>query len=183
MSDQPTGETLEATEAAQDAVEQAQETFDAERAKALIDKLRSEIKELKPKAKKAEELDAQAKAQAEKDLSEAQKLAKRLAEVEAELSATKRRELQTAVAKRHGLPDVLATRLQGETPEELEADAKALAATLPKPNLPATNPGGNAQQGMTDAERRARLYGWGSSPFDADAARKSGGGVVITSKE
>lgn len=39
-------------------------------------------------------------------------------------------EEQTRAATEHGLPDALATRLKGDTPEALEADAKALATAL-----------------------------------------------------
>lgn len=41
--------------------------------------------------------------------------------------------LRETVASKHGLPDAFIGRLQGETREELEADAATLAAALPKP--------------------------------------------------
>lgn len=37
---------------------------------------------------------------------------------------------QVKAGQEHGLPDALATRLRGDTPEALEADAKALATAL-----------------------------------------------------
>lgn len=51
---------------------------------------------------------------------------KRIGELEAENSVLRRRIEASAVAARHGIPD-LADRLQGMTTEELEADAKALS--------------------------------------------------------
>jgi hypothetical protein len=50
------------------------------------------------------------------------------------------------VADRLGVPAALAARLQGDTPEALEADAKALMAALPKPSAPNIN---SAQGGAT----------------------------------
>lgn len=67
--------------------------------------------------------------------------------------------LKKEIAEKTGLPAALALRLAGETPDEIEADAKALLEALPKktaPNLNPTNPGG-ATGGETDAERRKRL--------------------------
>jgi hypothetical protein len=96
--------------------------------------------------------------------------------------------MQRKAAESAGLPAALATRLQGATPEELEADAKALAETLPKPQpktpptVPATNPG-QANTGETDAQRRARLYGSQVNPFDPTVAKESGGGVFFRTKE
>lgn len=37
-------------------------------------------------------------------------------------------DLRTQIARRHGLHPVMGERLKGETPEQLEADAAALAA-------------------------------------------------------
>jgi hypothetical protein len=96
--------------------------------------------------------------------------------------------LQRQAAEKAGLPAILAARLQGATLEELEADAAALAETLPKPQpktpptVPATNPGA-AQQGETDAQRRARIYGTQINPFDPAIAKESGGGVYFKTKE
>lgn len=117
-------------------------------------------------AKSRKQLEALEKAEQERkdaELSETERLKKRLAEIEAEAANLKRTELQRQAAEKAGLPASLATRLQGETLEELETDAKALAETLPKkqaPPLLTTNPGGNADgNGETDEQRRRRLLG------------------------
>jgi hypothetical protein len=82
---------------------------------------------------------------------------------------------------------VFADRLQGETPEELEADAKKILEALPKapkqaPAIGATNPGAGASQGETIAQQRARVYGIGVSPLDPEYAQAHGGGVFYKEK-
>jgi len=99
--------------------------------------------------------------QAKKDaeLSELDKEKKARVALEAENKKIKLDLLKRDTATKVGLPEVLASRLQGETPEEIEADAKQLLETLPKKPNPAsaTNPGGDHQVTETDAERRKRL--------------------------
>ena len=155
------------------------EEFDAKRAMALIEKLRSEVKELKPKAKQAEELAAAVKAKEEAEMTELQKANKRLAELDAELTRERRNALVASIAAKHGLPERLATRLQGETPEELDADAVELAKLItpsetPKPKTPGpVNPGANGTPGETWAQQKARITGQ-SEFYDPFAV---GGGV------
>ena len=117
-------------------------------------------------------------------MTDTEKANKRAGELEAKLKAYERAEMQRAAADKVKLPAALAARLQGNTPEELEADAKALLETLPKPEKPApginpTNPAG-ASGTETDAQKRARLLGTGINPFDVDFAKKAGGGVVFS---
>jgi len=189
MSDQPT-ETVEAKEPVQSAEKSTpqEEPFDAERAKALIDKLRGEIKDLKPKAKLAEELSETEKKRKEAEMTELERLSKQLKDAEAELSKTRLSVLQRDAAAKHNLPAELATRLKGETPEELEADAKALADLLPKhkaqPTISPTNPGGNASPNETVDQMKARL-GMSQSVniFDKDYMKAHGGGAFVTNKE
>jgi hypothetical protein len=94
------------------------------------------------------------------ELSELQKEQKRTAELEKENKELKTNQIKLSIATKIGLPEVLALRLQGETPADIEADAKAILETLPK-KAPAngnpTNPGGGSQAVETDAERRKRL--------------------------
>jgi hypothetical protein len=52
--------------------------------------------------------------------------------------------MRREVADRLGVPAALVSRLQGDTPETLEADAKALMAALPKPGAPNINSTGGA---------------------------------------
>lgn len=110
--------------------------------------------------------DAEAKALAEqgnfKTLYE--KLQAEAAAKDAQLKALERKQLAGGVAARVGLPTALAERLQGETEEELEADAKALLAAIPKPTAPNINAGaggGNNQSTLNaaDAAELAAIYG------------------------
>jgi hypothetical protein len=70
------------------------------------------------------------------------------------------------------LPAALAERLQGETEDELEADAKALLAALPKAAAPNINGQGGAQppaNGWDETERKrlASIYGVSAKHFGA----------------
>lgn len=156
-------ETIEGT-AGQEPTPEIGESTEARmmRMEAALKKANHEAAKYRKQAEGFEMAERQRK---EAELSEMEKLAQRLAEAEAEANRLKLIELQRQAAEKAGLPPALATRLQGATPEELEADAMALAETLPKstktpPNVQATNPGGNATgKGETDAERRRRLLG------------------------
>ena len=113
--------------------------------------------------KAAEAIEAERKAKEEAELSETEKLRKRAAELEAELKAARIATLQRDAAAKHSLPAELASRLKGETLEELEADANTLAELLPKaqaPHVKPTNPGNNASgETETYEEKRRRLLG------------------------
>ena len=145
--------------------------------KAEFDKLQAALKEANKEAaarrKRLEELEAQEAQRKEAEMTETEKATKRAQELEAKLKAYELAEMQRAAAEKAGLPAQLAKRLQGSTAEELEADAKALADTLPKPTKTAnpTNPGANGQQGETREQKRARLEGKPIDPFG------SGGGI------
>lgn len=61
--------------------------------------------------------------------------------------------LRRDVAARLNMPAVLADRIVGETPEEMEADAKQLLAGLPKGASPTANAGNGARQsGVTSGK-------------------------------
>lgn len=73
---------------------------------------------------------------AETRLSEAQspeEVEAAIAEVKAKNAELERSVLVASVARRFDVPDELASRLRGESAEELEADAKALRALLAPP--------------------------------------------------
>lgn len=162
------------------------EPFDAARAMATIEKLRAEIKELKPKAKAAEELTAAEQKRKEAEMTELQKLQAALDKANAELKRAQLNEMRRAAAIKMELPLVFADRLVGETPDELEADAKKILEALPKaPKTPAinpTNPGPGASQGETTEQQRARIYGTGINVLDPGWAKAHGGGVVWNGK-
>lgn len=162
-----------------------------ESAEARIARMEAALKKANSEAAShRKKLEAIEKAEQEKkdaELSELEKTRKRLAELEAEATKLKRGELQRQAAEKAKLPPALAGRLQGETLEDLIADAEELAKTLPKPQappLPPTNPAGSAANNSeTDAERRARLYGTSTDLYNPAEAAKHGGGVVFNSKE
>lgn len=193
MSDETTtaaGETPAQAETVQDTA-QAVETwedgkpFDPATAKALIEKLRAENKQLKPAAKKAQDYEAKLRAQEDADKSEIQRMKERLEQAEKELQGTKRRETQRKIAAKFGLPDALADRLHGDTEDEMEADAKELLEAMPKRQAaPVNNPSSVQTAAETDAQRRARIYGSAGlqSLYDPTTARQMGGGVINNQK-
>jgi hypothetical protein len=80
-------------------------------------------------------------------------------ELKQRLTNVERREMQSRIATKVGLPGAFASRIQGETEDDMETDAKALLAARPPqvaPKLPPTNPG-NPQTSESDADRRKRL--------------------------
>ena len=171
---------VETTNTATDVVVETPEKTTAETvavSKAEFDKMQAALKEANKEAasrrKRLEELEAQEAQRKEAAMTETEKATKRAAELEAKLKAYERTEAQRKVAEKVGLPAALATRLQGETPEELEADAKALLETLPKPTKPApginaTNPG-NASTQETREQKKARLAGTSPDVFGTGA--------------
>ena len=109
--------------------------------------------------KKLQSFEQAEQAKKDAELSELDKEKKARAQLEAENKQIKLDLLKQSTASKLGLPEILANRLQGETPEEIEKDAKQLLETLPKKTstASATNPGGDHQVGETDAEKRKRL--------------------------
>ena len=149
-----------------DEAPEADETFhDPAKAKAANDKarreaanLRTRLKELEPLAAKAREADEAAKSELQK-AAEARAAADKRA-TDAELLLLKR-----DIADDAGLPKSWASRLQGATKEELEADAKALAKDLPAP--PTTAGNGRPVQDLRSAALPA---GDGNgNPLDVDS--------------
>jgi anthranilate phosphoribosyltransferase len=133
-----------------------------ERTRAALKKANGEAAKYR---KTAEQVEQERKDKEEAEMTALEKANKRAADLEAELNRTKRESLQKEIAAKVGLPARLATRLQGETPEEMEADAKAILEDLPKPPAPVkpgpgilpANPGANGSSGETREQRRARL--------------------------
>lgn len=151
------------------------------------DKARLEAleRQLKNKAEEAARLHKKLQEKEQSELSETERLKVQLAQAEAEAKTLRLEGMKRQAADKFSLPPVFAARLQGETLEELEADAEALAKLLPKaapPKVAPTNPSGGVT-GETDDQRRARIYGQGGSMFDRDRNRSQGGGVVITTQE
>ena len=124
-----------------------------------IDKLTLKVANKTEEAKRVHgKLEAFEKAEKEKgldDLSEIGKLQAQLSEKDAalleaktSLKKMKLNEQKINIAAEVGLPAVLSLRIQGETPEEMEEDARALMEGLPKKQarIPVTLPGENASK-------------------------------------
>jgi hypothetical protein len=161
--------------------------FDPERAKATIEKLRGFEKESEKLRKQVAAMEKKEQERLEAELSELEKAQKRLAELEAKAAQLERQQLQREVADKVGLPAALASRLQGNTADEMEADAAALLESLPKADkkpttISATNPGVNANVNETHAQKKARLFGTQGEPFSESAMREKGGGVYFVDK-
>jgi tRNA G37 N-methylase Trm5 len=109
--------------------------------------------------KKIEAYDKKEQEKLDAEKSELQKEKEARERLEAENKALKLNQLKTSIASKVGIPESLALRLQGETPEEIEEDAKKILETLPKKTAVTnpTNPGGGNTPTETDAERRKRL--------------------------
>jgi FtsZ-binding cell division protein ZapB len=163
------------------------EPFDAARAMRTIQELRAEIKELKPKAKQADELSAAEQKRREAEMTELQKLQSALEKTQAELKAAQLSQLKKDIAVKVELPLVFADRLHGETADELEADAKKILEALPKapkpPPVSPTSPGAGASQKETLDQQRARVYGTGFNPLDPEYAKSHGGGVIFKDQQ
>jgi len=137
---------------------------------AELDKVQKALKETNAEsAARRKKLEALEKAEAERkqaEMSEVEKLQAQLKEASDKAAKLERDANQRAAAEKAGLPIAFASRIQGETPEEMEADAKTLLEAMPKPQQPPdpkkvvsypTNPGAGAGQGETDEQRRKRL--------------------------
>lgn len=161
--------------------------FDKDRAMATIEKLREFEKISKSQAKKLAEYEAKEKERVESELSETDKLKKQLADKEAELMQLTFSQWQRDAAEKVGLPIAFASRLKGEKPEDLEADAKVLLDALPKAGqqtakVGVTNPGSTATgSGETDEQKLSRIHGRGVNIFDPVTIAKLGGGVQVVS--
>lgn len=149
--------------------------------------LKSANKEAAERRKKLEAYEQDEAKRKEAEMTELEKYQKRTAELEATLKVKEYAELRLAAAEKVGLPKAFINRLQGETPDELEADAKAIMDALPKPEKPApginpTNPAAGTKA-ETPEQMKARIFGADIDPFLPENAKKLGGGVIFTEKE
>ncbi len=141
-------------------VEQEPETIESLKAKLAESERKAKNKEEEAARhfNKLQKFEADEKKRQEAELSELEKANKKAAELEAENKKLRTDSLKIQIAAKIGIPDALALRLQGETPEQIEEDAKTILATLPKPAaINPTNPAGGSPQQESEKERRARL--------------------------
>ena len=158
----------------QNATETAANDVQVETKTETVEELKARLEEAERRAKnKADEADRHFKKLArfeqeeakrkEAEMTELERANKHAQELEAKVRQLEISRLQHDIAAKVGLPSVLADRLKGETPEELEADAKLLLDAQPKqkaaPNLGATNPGDKAGANESHAQKKARLLG------------------------
>lgn len=128
-------------------------------------KLRSEAANLRQRLKDAEAR-AQAAEKAQRDRDEAEKreqgkweeIAKaredELAQLKRDIAERDLRDRKTAIAKAHDLPDEFVERLKGETDEELEADAKAIAKLLKIREVPDNDAGQRTPPGNKNRDKK-----------------------------
>jgi hypothetical protein len=108
-----------------------------------VEKLRQEAADYRTKLKTFEDAQAAAEqtrlteAGRHKEAADAARV--QVKRLEAELAARDLRDLRARIARKHGIED-FADRLLGATEDEIEADAKAFAARLPKPAAPPPAP-------------------------------------------
>lgn len=147
-------------------------------------KLSEVNKESAARRKRLEELEGAEAKRKEAEMTETEKLSKQLQETQTRLKAYERSTIQRQAATKFGLPEALVSRLQGETLEEMEADAKALADTLtkaPKASAGAIpNPGGAGSVQETEAQKRERLFGKPPDIWSPDFGKDNGGGFFIS---
>lgn len=159
---EPEGEQQEPVQPSEPEGEQ-QDSFDRE----YVEKLRQEAAKYRTQLRELEaaeeERQSEREAAEQKRLEEQQKFqelyekekAKREA-AEAQRQALELTSLKRRVADEVGLPKALAERLQGETEEDITADAKALLKTLPRPDAP--NLDGGAGKGGKGAGNNAPTW-------------------------
>jgi len=157
------------------------EEWDKERAKATILKLREVEKQAKQEKKELELLKAEKSKRDEAEMTESQRNQKRAEEAEAKNTKLETDIIRRDVIAETGLPALFTDRLKGTTKEEMLADAQELAKTLPNikvaPKVQPTNPN-NASPSETEQQKRERLFGRQSDPFDLETVKAMGGGVV-----
>ena len=173
MADQKETQEAEAAQvvepqAEQKAEEQVIEKRTPEEVQAELEKVRAALKaanaEAAQRRKKLDAYEAEEQKRKEAEMSEIDLLKQKVAESEAVANQLKLESHQRAAAEKVGLPSVFANRIQGETLEDMEADAKALFDALPvkpvvKPVVGITNPGLTGMNSGETAEQRNKRLG------------------------
>lgn len=148
-----TGETTDATEQTQTTETEADGPISAEEAARIRTALAKANKQSEHWRLKVKEAD-------DAKLSEIEKVQRDAAEATQELANLRRDGLRQKVALDAGLPAKWVGRLQGDTEEELAADAAAILADLNKTKKPEPD----ASQG---ARQTAKVSGWDAGKAEA----------------
>ena len=173
MVEKPDTEQVEVKPEIEEIVEQQEEEFDKERAMATIKNLRKfekEAKKLQDKIALYEQKDNERKLA---EMSEIDRLKLEAQEAKSKLAELTIKEQKREIAHKLNLPEVLADRIKGETPEEMEADAKGLFDALPKPNTTKTGVTNPGVQAVEPSGVQPRI-----DPFDIGYVKSHGGGLV-----
>ena len=164
-----------------------EDEFSRERAMNTILNLRKEEKEWKRKERELNELKAKDEERKKADMTEAERYKQEAESLKAELARERVGRMRLQVAAEYNLPEALANRLQGESLDDMKADAEQLAKLLPKPKKenPTLNPTdiGDGKKGETDQQKRNRIYNKGADLFDTEAIKRNGGGVFFNSEK
>lgn len=160
MVKEPEAEQVE--EATEEVIveEPEEEKFDKERAMATIKNLRRFEKDTVKLQKQIDAFKLKEAEDKKAKLSEIDRLKLEKQEVDQKYALLLLDTQRSAAAKKVGLPNIFADRINGDTLEEMEEDAKLLLSAIPtqKSNIGITNPGPNATgQQETKAETLRRL--------------------------
>lgn len=121
-------------------------------------KAESEVKSLAKRIEDFERRERERDEQAAKDQGKWEEIAKaredELAQLKREIAERDLRDRKTAIAKAHDLPDEFVERLKGETDEELEADAKAIAKLLKIREVPDNDAGQRTPPGNKNRDKK-----------------------------
>lgn len=157
--------TPEAPKAEEKKVEAKTEMVEAkvtESAEELAHKLRNKEDEAARLHKKLDKFEAEEEERKRAAMSETDKIKADLLAAQTKARELETKQAQRDIAEKVGLPSAFADRIKGETPEAMEADAKALLDAMPKgtrkPVVHSSTPDG-AAPGSTDEDRRKFLFG------------------------
>lgn len=119
--------------------------------------LEAERQTAKAAKARAAELEAKLKEYEGRDKTEEQKQAERLEELQRTAEASQRKALQYEVAAAKGIPLKLATRLRGDTEEDMSKDAEDLSALIGTQEVKPAAPKPDRSQGMGGGPKPTNL--------------------------
>lgn len=160
MADETTPETPAATDAEATETDETQGTDPEQADKAELDRV---LAALKKANKEAEKLRLEKKEREDAQLSEIEKAKRDADEAAQKLARYERDNLLKTVALNEGVPAKWVARLQGDTEEELIADARSILADLNKTKKPEPDPSQGPRQtavvsgkekGLAEARKR-----------------------------
>jgi hypothetical protein len=157
MADETTTEAVEGAEATEAAEETQGTDTEGQADKAELDRIRAALAKAN---KEAEKLRLREKEREDAQLSEIEKAKRDADDASQRLARYERDNLLKTVALNEGVPAKWVGRLQGDTEEELVADARSILADLGKPRKPEPD----ASQG---ARQNAVVSGWDKGRAEA----------------